>query len=79
MPQVLPIPADDQITAVIPIDSFANEDYVILLTSHGFIKRTPINAFESVSSRGLVILSLRENDSLRWVRRCQTSDDVIGS
>lgn len=78
LPNVLPIQEDVKITAVIPIDSFSNDDDVILLTSQGFIKRTPIKAFETMSARGLCIISLRENDSLRWVRRCGSSDEIVG-
>lgn len=77
VPQVLPISPEDQITSVIPIDNFGDDDFLILLTSLGFVKRTPIKAFESMSQRGLVIISLRDNDSLRWVRSCKSSDEVV--
>lgn len=77
LPQILPITQSDMITAVIPIDNFSKEDFVVLLTSQGFIKRTPVAAFENVSSRGLVIISLRGNDSLRWVRQCRADDEIL--
>lgn len=35
----------------------------------GFIKRTPLATFKSTSNRGLIIISLGEDDTLRWVKR----------
>lgn len=55
----------------------AKTEYLLLLTSKGFIKRTPLNAFGSISSRGLTVLSLTEHDSLRWARICTDDDEVI--
>ena len=79
IPQVLPIAAEERVSSVIPIENnFDDEDdSLILLTSQGFMKRTPMKAFESMTSRGLTMLSLRDNDSLRWVRRCKSSGDVV--
>ncbi len=75
MPQILPISSEDQVTSVIPIDDFAGE--LVLLTSNGYIKRTPLKAFASVSARGLIIISLEEKDSLRWARVCKPTDQLI--
>lgn len=35
----------------------------------GYIKRTPLAAFKSTSSRGLIVIGLGEDDTLRWVKR----------
>lgn len=43
---------------------------LILFSSFkGFIKKTSLKAFETISARGLTIISLEENDSLRWTRK----------
>lgn len=79
LPQVLPINSDEIVTSVIPVDSFnANEnEHLVLLTSHGFVKKTPMKAFESISARGLIIISLEDTDSLRWARRCLPHEEVL--
>ena len=43
------------------------------------MKRTPTKAFENVNNRGLIMMSLRNNDSLRWVRHCKASDELVMS
>ena len=78
LPQVLPIASEDQVTSVIPVDDFQSADeHLVLMTSKGFVKKTPLKAFESISARGLIIISLGENDKLRWARRCKPEEDVL--
>jgi len=93
LPQVLPINSDEVVTSVIPVDSFAGrnsgggvdgaekeeqeQEHLVLLTSNGFVKKTPLKAFESISARGLIIISLEEADSLRWARRCLPHEEVL--
>ncbi|CAN0390006.1 unnamed protein product, partial [Scytosiphon promiscuus] len=43
----------------------------------GYIKRTPLAAFKSTSSRGLIIISLGDDDTLRWVKRCRDEDGIV--
>lgn len=77
VPQVLPMGAEEKITSVLPVDEFRADEYLVLLTEQGFIKRTPLGAFKSTSSRGLVIVTLSENDTLQWVKRCRDDDSII--
>ena len=42
---------------------------ILCLFQKGFIKRTPLATFKSTSNRGLIIISLGEDDTLRWVKR----------
>eukprot|EP01038_Epipyxis_sp_PR26KG_P009141 gene9141-12327_t len=77
IPQVLPIGQKEKITSVIPVDNFGEEEYLVLLTSNGYIKKTPLKAFETVRANGLTIISLGDNDSLRWARRCDPLEEVI--
>ncbi len=46
----------------------ANGRYLTIVTQRGRIKRTPLDAFESVRSSGLIALSLEEGDHVRSVR-----------
>ena len=58
-------------------DEGDSAEYLVLLTSQGYVKRTPLRAFAKVSARGLIIISLGAGDSLRWARRCSNGDEVI--
>ncbi|CAN0050365.1 unnamed protein product, partial [Ectocarpus sp. 12 AP-2014] len=77
VPQVLPIAGDEQIASVLAVDDFREDEYLVLLTQKGYIKRTPLAAFKSTSSRGLIIISLGDDDTLRWVKRCCDEDGIV--
>lgn len=77
IPSVLPIAADQVITAVQPVSEFKDDEYIVLATKNGWIKRTPMKAFEKMSNRGLVIASMEEGDKLIWCHPCRDGDDVL--
>ncbi len=77
IPQVLPVSSDDVISSVLPVSEFSEDEYVVLATEQGWIKRTPLVAFENTSSRGLIIASLEEGDRLRWCAKCTDEDDIM--
>ena len=58
-------------------DEEVEEEYLVLLTSKGYVKKTPMRAFKSITQRGLTIISLGEGDALRWVRRCRPQQEVF--
>jgi DNA gyrase subunit A len=62
---------------VVPVSEFTDDDYLIMLTQKGFIKKTAMTAFASVRANGLIAISLEEGDSLRWVRRAKEADSAI--
>lgn len=77
IPSVLPIKIDDIITSVLPVSKFSKDEYCVLTTMHGWIKKTPLAAFENISSRGLTIASLDEGDVLKWCQKCSDGDDIL--
>jgi DNA gyrase subunit A len=77
IPAVLPVTSDDVITAILPVSMFSNDEYIVLATEHGWIKKTPLKAFENLTSRGLTIASLDDGDSLNWCHKCTDSDDIL--
>ncbi len=74
---ILPIPREEKITSVVPVSEFSDDEYLIMLTQKGFIKKTALSAFASVRANGLIAISLEENDKLRWVRRAKETDSAI--
>ncbi len=43
----------------------------------GWVKKTPLAAFKTISSRGLIIVSLEDGDELRWARVCQENEEIF--
>jgi DNA gyrase subunit A len=77
IPSVLPVKADDRITTILPVSEFPEDQYIVLTTVGGWIKKTPLKAFENLTSRGLTIASLNDGDSLSWCHRCADGDDIL--
>lgn len=77
MSQILPLSPHDTITSVIPVDSFDSNKYLLLLTAHGFLKKTPLAAFQSMTARGLSVVTLEEGDVLKWARQCIPGQEIL--
>jgi len=77
IPSVLPLRADDVITTVLPVSQFSKDEFCVVATQNGWIKKTPLNAFENLTSRGLVIATLGKGDSLKWCQKCTDGDDIL--
>ncbi|MBW4618647.1 MAG: DNA gyrase subunit A [Cyanosarcina radialis HA8281-LM2] len=75
--QLLPIPQQEKITSIVPVAEFTSDEYLVMLTSGGYIKKTALAAFSSIRTNGLIAISLEEGDQLRWVRRAKEEDSII--
>jgi len=77
LPQVLPVSTKDSINSIIPVSGFPENEFLVLMTKDGWIKRTALSAFNSVTARGLIIITLGEGDWLKFVGRCTEEQTVI--
>ncbi len=75
--QLLPIPREEAITSLLSVSSFDDENYLLMLTRGGFIKRTPLSAFNKIRANGLIAIGLEDGDALTWVRLAESGDSVL--
>ena len=75
--QLLPIPREEQITSLLAVSAFEEDVQLVMLTTGGFIKRTPLSAFSNIRANGLIAINLEDADSLRWVRLARAGDSVL--
>ena len=75
--QMLPIPKEEKVTSVIGVSEFSDDEYLVMLTQGGFIKKTALSAFSRIRTNGLIAISLEDGDELRWVRRARAEDSVL--
>ena len=75
--QMLPIPKEEKVTSVIGVSEFSDDEYLVMLTQGGYIKKTALSAFSRIRTNGLIAISLEEGDELRWVRRAREEDSVL--
>ena len=75
--QMLPIPREEKVTSVVGVSEFSEDEYLVMLTQGGYIKKTALSAFSRIRTNGLIAISLEEGDELRWVRRARAEDSVL--
>ncbi|MEE8421387.1 MAG: DNA gyrase subunit A, partial [Dehalococcoidia bacterium] len=67
---------DDRVTTVVVVKDFAR-DSMVLATSGGQVKRTPLRQFASVRRAGLIAMRLDASDQLVAARAARDQDDVL--
>ena len=75
--QMLPIPRNEKITSIVPVSEFTSDEYLVMLTRNGYIKKTDLAAFSNIRANGLIAISLEDGDELRWVRSARNEDSII--
>ncbi len=74
---LLNLTGDEKVNAIIPIEKNAPEDYLVLITKNGTIKRTELSNFENIRKSGIIAISLKEDDELIGVRKTNGNREVI--
>ncbi|TBW54601.1 DNA gyrase subunit A [Marinobacter halodurans] len=64
MVNILPLDDDERITTFLPVRDYPEDHYVLMATSAGVVKKTPLPNFSRPRSNGLIALSLDEGDTL---------------
>lgn len=61
---VLPIENDEKIQAAIAVKEFNDDNYLVMGTKDGIIKKTSLSAFASIRKTGIYAITLRDEDEL---------------
>ena len=61
---LLPMVEGEQIQAVLPVREYPEDMYVLMATSNGTVKKTPLSGFSRPRSNGIIALDLREGNKL---------------
>jgi DNA gyrase subunit A len=67
----------ERVTALIDMESFGEEQFLVMVTRLGQIKKTPAAAYSAVRRNGLIAMNLQDNDELNWVRVSSGGDEII--
>ncbi len=67
----------EKVTALISMDSFGDDAYLVMVTKLGQVKKTPVAAYSAVRRNGLIAINLQDNDELNWVRRSSGGDELL--
>ena len=74
---LLPLEKDERISAVLPIREYTDDRYILMATSSGTVKKTPLTDFSRPRSNGIIAVDLREDDSLIGVSVTDGTRDVM--
>ena len=74
---LLQLMPEERITAVIPINKFEKDQYLMMATKKGLVKKTPILEYENVRKTGLAAITLRDDDELIEVKFTNNKKDII--
>ena len=74
---LLSLDAGEKISAVIPIQNFAEGKYLLFATKNGLIKKTALSEYNSARRTGLLSITLKDDDELIDVRLTDGEDNVV--
>jgi DNA gyrase subunit A len=76
---VLQLQTGEQVQTMLPVRSFedASDEYIILSTRKGVLKKTSLSAFANPRKAGIIAINLTDGDQLIAARRSTGSDDVL--
>lgn len=73
----LQLAPQEKVTAALPMDDVGSAKFLVMITRLGQIKKVKTDAFENVRRSGLIALTLKNNDTLEWVRLSSGQDNVL--
>ncbi len=74
---LLQLQENEKITAMIAVEEYTDDRYLMMVTKNGTVKRTRVSEFEYQRKGGKIALTLDEGDELVYVRLTDGTDNVI--
>ena len=74
---LLPLEADERITAILPVREYEDDKYIIMATASGTVKKTPLTAYSNQRANGIIALNLRDDDTLIGVDITDGNNDIM--
>ncbi|WP_346870205.1 DNA gyrase subunit A [Clostridium sp. UBA5119] len=74
---MLPLDPDENIQAVMSIRTFDSDNYLLMGTKSGMVKKTSLDKFENIRKNGLNAINLKEDDEIVGVRITKGDDEVL--
>ena len=74
---LLSLDPGEKISAVIPLQNFAEGKYLLMATKQGLIKKTALKEYDTTRKSGLQGITLKDDDELIGVRLTDGEDNVV--
>jgi len=74
---ILPFKPNEKVMAVIAVKEYGEDDYLIMATKKGYIKKTSIREYDTSRKEGIAAITLKEKDELIEVEKTSGKDDIM--
>ena len=76
---LLSLDEKEEITTAIPIQEFTENEYLVMVTKHGVIKRVMLTEYNTRRTTGLYAITLDEGDELLYVMKTDGKCSILAS
>ena len=73
----IPLEKEENISAVIPVESFASHNFLFMVTKKGIVKKTLIKEYSHIKRGGIIAIKIHTEDELMKVLITSGNDDII--
>jgi DNA gyrase subunit A len=75
---VVPLEDGENITAWIPVQNYDQGGYLVMVTDQGYVKKTDLKEYDTpLRNKGLIGISLEDDDELRWVLWTDGTQNIL--
>lgn len=67
----------EKIKAILPVQEFKEDEFLVMVTRAGIIKKTPLSDFSNVRSSGLIAITIEDGDELISAKRTVAKNDIF--
>ena len=68
---------EEKISEIIPVKEFSDNEYLVMVTKNGVIKKTPASEYESIRKSGKIAITLKEGDELISIFKTTGNDNIF--
>ncbi len=74
---IIELGKDEKITSIISVFGFEDDEYFVMVTKNGVIKRANVKDFEYQRKGGKIAINLDEGDELLFVKHTDGASDIV--
>lgn len=74
---VVQLSNNEKVRAILPVEEFVENKYIVMLTEKGIIKKTALDAFTNVRTAGIIALTTDLDDALISVKISDGQSDIF--
>ena len=74
---IVELEKNEKITSIISVSGFESDEYFVMVTKNGVVKRANVSDYEYHRRGGKIAINLDEGDELAFVKKTTGSDEIV--